>query len=139
MGNKEMGRLAAHIEEYLSKAKIKPSAFAREARVPVPTLTRLLNGQRGMGADNIRRLAIAAGESTDYWLMLAGIRDDDSGVTATSLPKSQTISDSHLASEDLELSDKIARLTPDHRAIVENMVDAMLVQNNLKAATKSRR
>jgi transcriptional regulator with XRE-family HTH domain len=139
MGIENMTPLAKHIEMYLTYKGKSISQFCRDAGIPVPTLSRFLKGERGLTPKNIRKLAAAAGENSDDWLLLAGIREEG-GVSVTSgLTKQQIDNDfpatGHSPTDNLELSDKIARLTPESRALVEGVVDLMLAQNSRNKKT----
>lgn len=130
MNRNGMAALINHIEAYLKKEGKPMRQLAQAADVPVPTLSRFLNGKRGLSAQNIRKLAVAAGESSDDWLLKAGIREQGAVTVASGLTKSDIERDFPTREKhDLELSDKIARLTPANRAIVESVVDLMLAQN----------
>jgi transcriptional regulator with XRE-family HTH domain len=139
MGQNKLAALIEHIEAYLKREGVTLRQFAQAADVPVPTISRLLNGQRGISAQNIRKLAAAAGESSDDWLLLAGIREEGGVTVASGLTKKQIDNDfpttGHLLTDNLELSDKIARLTPESRALVEGVVDLMLAQNSRNKKT----
>lgn len=135
MGHNKMTALIDHIDAYLKREGKFLRQLAQAADVPVPTLSRLLNGQRGISAQNIRKLAAAAGESSDDWLLLAGIREE-SGITITTGLTANEIDGDFapykMSPAELELSDKIARLSPNNRSIVESIVNLMLSQNASK-------
>lgn len=131
MGQNKLAALIEHIETYLKREGVSLRQFAQAADVPVPTISRLLNGQRGISAQNVRKLAAAAGEISDHWLLLAGIREDG-GITITpGLTRADVdgFPPYKMSPEGLELSDKIARLSATNRAIVESVVDILLAQN----------
>lgn len=131
MGQNKMQPLVDHIETYLKREGKSISQFCRDADIAVPTLSRFLKGERGIAAANIRKLATAAGESSDHWLLLAGIREDG-GITITPGLTRADVDEFppyKMSPEELELSDKIARLSATNRAIVESVVDILLAQN----------
>jgi len=88
MNRNGMAALINHIEAYLKKEGKPMRQLAQAADVPVPTLSRFLNGKRGLSAQNIRKLAVAAGESSDDWLLKAGIREQGAVTVASGLTKS---------------------------------------------------
>lgn len=133
MGTYEVNPLIDHINQYLKREGKSISQLARDANLATPTLSRFLKSERGLSAQNIRRLAAAAGERSDDWLLMAGIRENDSITSVSGLTKKQIDDEfpttAHLPTDELELSDKIAQLTPANRAIVEGVVNLMLAQN----------
>jgi antitoxin HigA-1 len=69
-----MGRTAIHPGEVLRKeltlSNISAAEFARQIRVPVDRITRILNGKRAITADTALRLGHWLGSSPQFWLNL---------------------------------------------------------------------
>lgn len=137
--SKNQDVIRARLNDALEERGWDRTVLSKRSGVARPTIYNFLSGTSNIGTSALRSIAEALDVSEQFLLGITAESTRQPAITATSLPKSQSLSDGHSASEDLELSDKIARLKPDHRAIVENMVDAMLAQNNLKTATKPKR
>ena len=64
-----------NLAEYLKSEKIAPTKWAIANRVPVPVITRYLNGQRGLSAKTMAKIIAATGGQVTFADLVAGPGD----------------------------------------------------------------
>lgn len=109
----------ARLQDALEERGWKIPVLSERSGVKEPTIRNFKSGGSNLGYPSFQSLAKALGVSEEFLL----------GLTLESTREADTNNFPNQEKQSLELSDKIARLTPAHRAIVESVVDLMLVQN----------
>lgn len=101
------------------------TTLSERSGVARSTIYNFLSGSK-LGLAALYSIAEALDVSEEFLLGAtheSARRAEQAPIPSPALPRQMT-------SDDLELSDKIARLTSDNRSIVESIVDLMLAQNN---------
>ena len=81
-----------HLADELKERGVSPSVLAREIRVPVNRVTRVLKGQQAITADTALRLGHWLGTGPEVWLNLQALYDlrlaeRDVGAAVRALPR----------------------------------------------------
>ncbi len=64
-----------HLADELDELGVTPSDLARQIKVPVNRITRLLNGQQAITADTALRIGHWLGSGPEIWLNLQALHD----------------------------------------------------------------
>lgn len=70
---------AMRLDEHIANLKEKKSTYAKRLRLPVPTITRYLRGERGLAANSIRIILADAAGAIEFDDLVPNPYQDNAG------------------------------------------------------------